>query len=161
MELNDKKYNEYVKILREELVPAMGCTEPIALAYAAAKAREVLGVLPASCEVEVSGNIIKNAKSVVVPNTNGMRGIRAAVAAGLVAGDASKILEVLSSVKEEEKAKIEEFLETHTFPPDNKECMNFRRQNHDFSPQSVCKTLPDAAGRRIPCLGAVPHGSTQ
>lgn len=114
MERNDKRYREYVKILKEELVPAMGCTEPIALAFASAKARQVLGALPLDCVVEVSGNIIKNAKSVVVPNTNGMRGIGAAVAAGIVAGDASKMLEALAFVKEEDKPKIEEYLETHT-----------------------------------------------
>ncbi len=113
MELRDKKYTEYVRILKEELVPAMGCTEPIALAYAAAKARQVLGTSPDNCIVEVSGNIIKNVKSVVVPNTNGLKGIAAAVAAGVVAGDSSKMLEVLSCISETDKPKIAEYLETH------------------------------------------------
>ena len=70
-------YREYVQILKEELLPAMGCTEPIAVAYAAARAREVLGALPDRVVVEASGNIIKNVKSVVVPNTGGLKGIAA------------------------------------------------------------------------------------
>lgn len=90
----------YIAILQEELVPATGCTEPIAVAYCGAKLREVLGALPEKALVEVSGNILKNVKSVVVPNTGGMRGIKAAVAAGLVAGQADRELEVISSVPE-------------------------------------------------------------
>lgn len=77
--------NAYIAILKEELRPAMGCTEPIAIAYAAAKAREVLGALPDRLVLEVSGNIIKNVKSVVVPHTGGLRGIPAAAAVGTVA----------------------------------------------------------------------------
>ncbi|MDD3168631.1 MAG: L-serine ammonia-lyase, iron-sulfur-dependent, subunit alpha [Eubacteriales bacterium] len=113
MQVKDKKYMEYIQILKEELVPAMGCTEPIALAYAAAKAREVLGVLPKSCRIEVSGNIIKNVKSVIVPNTGGLKGIKAAVAAGIVAGDSSKRLEVVSTIEEKVKPLIKEYEETH------------------------------------------------
>ena len=75
MEQTNPKYAAYIQILREELVPAMGCTEPIAIAYGAAKGREVLGKLPDQITVEASGNIIKNVKSVVVPNTGGLRGI--------------------------------------------------------------------------------------
>ena len=82
MEKTDKRYTTYVQILKEELVPAMGCTEPIAIAYGAAKAREVLGGLPDRVEILVSNNIIKNVKSVVVPNTGGLKGIEAAAAAG-------------------------------------------------------------------------------
>ena len=78
---SDPRYGNYLKILQEELVPATGCTEPIAIAYGAAKARELLGVLPESVLVEASGNIIKNVKSVVVPNTNSLKGIEAAAAA--------------------------------------------------------------------------------
>ena len=81
MERNDPRYQAYVEILKEELIPAMGCTEPIALAYAAAKAREVLGVLPDSVQLQVSGSIIKNVKSVIVPNTGHLKGMEAAVAA--------------------------------------------------------------------------------
>ena len=83
-------YNQYVQILKEELVPAMGCTEPIALAYAAATAKDTLGEMPERAVVYVSGNIIKNVKSVVVPHTGGLRGIKAAVAVGMIAGKAEK-----------------------------------------------------------------------
>ena len=106
MKKNDPRYRNFVQILREELVPAMGCTEPIAIAYGAAKAREVLGCLPESIRVEASGNIIKNVKSVVVPNTGGLKGIEAAAAAGAVAGDAGKILEVISQVTEDRKSVV-------------------------------------------------------
>ncbi len=100
MDREDARYAQYLRVLREELLPAMGCTEPIAIAYAAAKARAVLGTLPERLLVEVSGNIIKNVKSVVVPHTGGLRGIPAAAAAGAAAGDAEAELEVLSHVSE-------------------------------------------------------------
>ena len=103
-------YNAYVKILHEELVPAMGCTEPIAIAYASALARDTLGTMPERMEVQASGNLIKNVKSVVVPNTNGLKGIEAAVAAGVVAGDAGKALEVISVVSGEQKARIQDMV---------------------------------------------------
>lgn len=110
MEQHDAYYRQYVQILREELRPATGCTEPIAIAYAAAKARSVLGALPDRVLVEVSGNIIKNVKSVVVPHTGGLRGIPAAAAAGIVAGDAEAQLEVLSGMTEAQSAAISPFL---------------------------------------------------
>ena len=113
VEKNDSRYQHFVNILHEELVPAMGCTEPIAIAYGAAKAREVLGSIPDTIAVEASGNIIKNVKSVVVPNTNGLKGIEAAAAAGAVAGNAGKILEVISEVSEEEKLAIREYMNNH------------------------------------------------
>lgn len=100
--LSRKKYEMYLRVLREELVPAMGCTEPIAIAYASAKARATLGAFPDSCEIFVSGNIIKNAKSVVVPHTGGMKGIEAAVIAGLVGGKEEARLEVLSLITPED-----------------------------------------------------------
>ena len=103
--MEQKIYNEYVEILKEELLPAMGCTEPIAIAYAGAIAREHLGCLPERVEIEVSGNIIKNVKSVIVPNTGGLRGIEVAAAAGIVAGDAAKELT-------EAVAVIHKFLES-------------------------------------------------
>lgn len=106
-------YESYVEILREELIPAMGCTEPIAIALAAAKARQTLGMLPETCRVEVSGNIIKNVKAVTVPNTGGLKGIEAAAAAGVVAGRPELELEVLSQVTSEEIAAIGAFLENH------------------------------------------------
>ena len=110
--LTDTIYRNYVQILTEELIPAMGCTEPIAIAYAAAKAREVLGALPTQMTVEVSGNIIKNVKSVVVPHTGGLRGIVSAAAAGAVAGDAGKELEVISNVTDEQIESIKDYLHT-------------------------------------------------
>lgn len=97
MEKSDDRYGQYVAILGEELVAAMGCTEPIAIALAAARARELLGALPARVEVEASGSIIKNAKSVVVPHTGGLKGIEAAAAAGIVAGQADRSLEVIAT----------------------------------------------------------------
>ena len=113
MQKTDPRYHHFVQILREELVPAMGCTEPIALAYGAAKAREVLGKMPDSVLIEASGNIIKNVKSVVVPNTGGLKGIEAAAVAGIVGGKADKILEVISEVTEEEKKGMRAYLDTH------------------------------------------------
>lgn len=107
----DNTYRVYVDILKRELVPAMGCTEPIALAYAAAKAREVLGALPDRVEVEASGNIIKNVKSVIVPNTNHQKGIQAAVAIGIVAGKAERELEVLAEVTQDEKDEMQTYLQ--------------------------------------------------
>ena len=112
MVCGDPCYVNYVQILREELQPAMGCTEPIALAYAAAKARSVLGASPERIVAEVSGNIIKNVKSVVIPHTGGLRGIPAAIAAGAVAGNPDGELEVLSSVTEAEIQKIEAYLQS-------------------------------------------------
>ena len=112
MALTDLKYAQYLKILHEELIPAMGCTEPIAMAYAAAKAREVLGALPDKIDIVISGNIIKNVKSVIVPNTGGLKGITAAIAAGAVAGNADRQLEVLADVKEDEIPKIAQFMES-------------------------------------------------
>lgn len=111
MDRNHKKYQAYIDILREELITAMGCTEPIALAYGAAKCRSVLGRKPDAVEVWASGSIIKNVKSVIVPNTGGMKGIEAAVAAGIVAGDPSRELEVIASVSDTEKEQIRLYLE--------------------------------------------------
>lgn len=104
--MDSRRYDAYVKILKEELVPAMGCTEPIAIAYAAALARDTLGDQPEQMEIQASGNLIKNVKSVVVPNTGGRRGIEAAVAAGVIAGDADRVLEVISRVTPEQKTQI-------------------------------------------------------
>ena len=112
MERSDPRYQAYVEILKEELIPAMGCTEPIALAYAAAKAREVLGMLPESVQLQVSGSIIKNVKSVIVPNTGHLKGMEAAVAAGIIAGSADRELEVISEVSEDKKAAIRDYLQT-------------------------------------------------
>ena len=109
-EETDEKYQAYIQILKEELVPAMGCTEPIALAYAGAKAREVLGCVPDKVLVEASGSIIKNVKSVIVPNTNHLKGIPAAVTAGIIAGKAEKELEVIAEVTPDEIEQMITFL---------------------------------------------------
>ena len=105
-------YDSYLDILREELIPAMGCTEPIAVAYAAAIARDTLGCMPDSTELIVSGNIVKNVKSVVVPNTGGRKGLRTAVAAGLCFGKAEKELEVIADATEQDLADLDAYLRT-------------------------------------------------
>ena len=105
-------YSAYVDILREELVPAMGCTEPIAVAYAGALARKTLGTYPSRIELGVSGNIIKNVKSVIVPHTGGRKGLPVAVAAGARIGDADAQLEVLASVTEEQLPLLSEYLDS-------------------------------------------------
>ena len=112
MKKGDKVYQQYLDILAEELRPAMGCTEPIALAYAGAKARELLGAEPDRVQAWVSGNIIKNVKSVIVPNTGGLCGIAAAVCAGIVAGDAGKELQVISQVSPQQQQRLREYLQT-------------------------------------------------
>ena len=111
MDKSDKRYINYVEILKEELIPAMGCTEPIALSYAASVARDYLGDIPDMVEVFSCGSIIKNVKSVIIPNTGHLKGIKAAISSGIIAGDSSKVLEVISEVTEEQKKKIKEFME--------------------------------------------------
>lgn len=110
MKKGDSIYRAYVGILCEELVPAMGCTEPIAVAYAGALARKTLGSVPERIELTVSGNIIKNVKSVIVPHTGGRKGLRTAVAAGVCYGDSDKELEVLADAAEEQQAKLDGYL---------------------------------------------------
>lgn len=112
--LDEMTRKRYYAVLSEELVPAMGCTEPISLAYAAAVARKTLGVLPKSAEITVSGNIVKNVKSVIVPHTGGMHGIETAVAIGFLGGNADKELEVLSDVSEEQIQKLTAYLQNAT-----------------------------------------------
>lgn len=111
MQSTDLVYKTCVQVLKEELLPAMGCTEPIAIAYAAAVARRTLGALPARVTVTASGNIIKNVKCVFVPNTGGLRGIPAAAAAGIVAGRDELLLEVISKATAAEQAEIRAYLE--------------------------------------------------
>ena len=108
--MNRKIYNEYVTILESELVPALGCTEPIALAYAAAKAKEVLGKMPDHITMRCSGNIIKNVKGVKVPNSGGMKGVEAAAVLGITGGDPSQALEVLEHVTDPEIDEAEKLL---------------------------------------------------
>lgn len=108
-------YQAYLDILKQELVPALGCTEPIAIALAAAKARDVLGELPASLEIRCSGNIIKNVMGVVVPNSGGMKGIGAAAVLGVLGGDGDRELEVLSGVTDAQRQRARELLQTDYF----------------------------------------------
>ena len=105
-----KYYNEYVQILKEELRPAMGCTEPIAVSYAASLAKKYLKEEPKIIDVYVSGNILKNVKSVVVPNTKGLRGIKAATSIGVVAGNPDLELQCISKVGDQDIEKCNEYL---------------------------------------------------
>lgn len=114
MEKSDPHYQNYLDILHEELITATGCTEPIAVAYAAAKARDVLNKPVTAVQIEASDNIIKNVKSVVVPNTGGLRGIEAAAAAGIAAGNAAKELDVITHVDDVGLEKIATFLADRT-----------------------------------------------
>ncbi|MCR4805526.1 MAG: L-serine ammonia-lyase, iron-sulfur-dependent, subunit alpha [Clostridia bacterium] len=126
MEKHDCTYEAYCKILHAELVPAMGCTDPIVIAYACAKAKEALGCMPEKTKLQVSGNLVKNAKCVVVPNTDGLIGMRAAAAAGLIGGDPAVALEVLSSVTAQQRSQIREYLKTAQIdigPTDGKESL--------------------------------------
>ena len=109
--MTDSQYRAYLTLLRQELIPATGCTEPIAIAYAAAKARDVLGALPERIAVRASGNVIKNVKSVAVPGTGGLRGIPAAAAAGAAAGRAEAELEVLARATAEDARRIAAYLD--------------------------------------------------
>lgn len=111
MNKEDSLYSIYVQILKEELVMAMGCTEPIAISYACAKATQVLDHLPDRIVVKASGSIIKNVKSVIVPHTNGLKGIEVAAAAGALYGDADAKLEVLSSATREQIEELPEYVQ--------------------------------------------------
>lgn len=122
MKKTDIRHQAYIQILREELIPAMGCTEPIAIAYGAAIARETLGAVPDRVVVEASGSIIKNVKSVIVPNTDHQRGIPAAAAAGIIAGDASRGLEVISGTTKEQIEQMKEFIEHTDMLPQHDHC---------------------------------------
>lgn len=108
--MNETIREQYTAILKSELIKALGCTEPIAVAYAAAKARSVLGTMPDSCVVRCSGNIVKNVKGVTVPNSNGMKGISAAAVLGIVGGDAESELSVLQTVKPEDTETAKKLL---------------------------------------------------
>ncbi len=115
MDRTSKAYKAYIEMLGRELVPAMGCTEPISVAFCAAKAREELGRMPSKVHIQASGNIIKNVKSVIVPHSGGMRGLEAAAAVGILYGDASRELEVISSVGADEKKALAEEMKAFEF----------------------------------------------
>ena len=131
----------YTSILLEELQPAMGCTEPIAIAYAGAVLRDLLGEMPCRIRIRLSGNIIKNVKSVIVPATGGMHGIEAAVAAGVISGRYEKKLELLSVLTAEDRARIVELMDT---------CEMTTRNRHRICPSTAQR--PDA--ERHPYLGS-------
>ncbi len=113
--MEQRIYEGYIKILNEELLPAMGCTEPISVAYASALARETLGTVPERVEISVSGNILKNVKSVIVPNTGGLKGVTAAAAAGIIAGNACKKLQVLEGITDGERQAVSDYLKNGNF----------------------------------------------
>lgn len=139
-------YNAYVRLLRRELVPAMGCTEPIAVAYAAASAARELDSLPETVDICVSANIIKNVKSVIVPNTGGLHGLAAAAAAGIIAGNPERELLVISNVTEKQQAKIAKYLEQADFTVRESEsgalfdiCITLKGGGHE----AVCRIAED------------------
>lgn len=111
MELTDSDCSRFIAILEEELVPALGCTEPIAIAYAGACARRLLGKIPDTVCIKSSGNIIKNVKSVIVPNSGNMKGVQAAAAIGIIGGNPDKGLEVLADITEDDIERTKEFLQ--------------------------------------------------
>ena len=106
-----QEYERYLQVLKEQLIPATGCTEPIALAYAAAVCKKALGGMPEAVEAAVSGSIVKNVKSVVVPTTNGLKGIEAAIAAGITVGDPDAELQVLACAPQNTGERVLAFLE--------------------------------------------------
>ncbi len=140
-------YNTYIRILRRELVPAMGCTEPIAVAYAAASAARELDTLPETVDISVSANIIKNVKSVIVPNTGGLHGLAAAAAAGIIAGDPKSELLVISSVTEKQQAEIARYLEQANFTV---------RESESGALFDICITL-NGGGHEAVCRIAEDH----
>lgn len=113
MKINKETYQNYLKILRAELIPAGGCTEPIAIAYAAAVARETLGNMPERIKLQVSGNLIKNAKGVFIPNGGDLKGVGASAIMGVVGGDAKRKLEVLCGMKIEHLVHVKELIRTN------------------------------------------------
>lgn len=113
--MDNLKRERYIELLKHELVPALGCTEPIAIAYASAKARDILGDFPDSIEITCSGNIIKNVKGVKVPNSGGLKGVGAAAVLGVVGGDPQRELEVLESVTEENRVETLNLLGSNFF----------------------------------------------
>ena len=144
--MDAKLYDAYIRILEEELVPAMGCTEPIAVAYASAMAARELPGLPGKVHICVSSNIIKNVKSVIVPNTDGLHGLEAAAAAGVIAGDPEKRLLVISEVTDAQKKEIADYLQQAEFVVDESTtgelfdiCITLEKDGH----KSLCRIAGD------------------
>ena len=142
-------YDAYVRLLERELVPAMGCTEPIAVAYAAAVAARELGVPAETVDICVSVNIIKNVKGVIVPNTGGLHGLEAAAAAGIVAGDPDRKLLVISQVTQQQQKQIAEYLQQAAFTV---------RQSETGALFDICITLT-GGGHRAVCRIAEEHAN--
>ena len=111
--MTQQQHDVFLQTLERELIPALGCTEPIAIAYAAAKARQVLGEMPRGIRLRCSGNIIKNVRGVAVPNAGGLRGVEAAAILGVVGGDADRELEVLQAVTPRHLELTRQLLEEH------------------------------------------------
>ncbi len=143
MSLPESIVQAYTDILREELLVAMGCTEPIAIAYAASILRKTLGDDPESIAANLSGNIIKNVKSVIVPATGGLHGIEAAIAAGIVAGCPEKELEVLTALKSEDHQRISDYLAGCAFTVKEME------SEHTFDLELLGRTAGHVATVRI------------
>ncbi len=142
-------YDTYVRLLERELVPAMGCTEPIAVAYAAAVATRELGILPEAVDISVSANIIKNVKGVTVPNTGGLHGLKAATAAGIIAGDPESKLLVISQVTKEQQDRISQYLKEAAFTV---------RESDSGALFDICITL-SGGGHQASCRIAEAHAN--
>ena len=147
--MEQRIYDTYVHLLERELVPAMGCTEPIAVAYAAAVATRELGVLPETVDICVSANIIKNVKGVTVPNTGGLHGLKAATAAGIIAGDPESKLLVISQVTKAQQMQITEYLKQADFTV---------RESDSGALFDICITL-SGGGHQASCRIAEAHAN--
>ena len=147
--MEQRIYDTYVHLLERELVPAMGCTEPIAVAYAAAVATRELGVLPETVDISVSANIIKNVKGVTVPNTGGLHGLKAATAAGIIAGDPESKLLVISQVTKAQQMQITEYLKQADFTV---------RESDSGALFDICITL-SGGGHQASCRIAEAHAN--
>ena len=147
--MEQRIYDTYVHLLERELVPAMGCTEPIAVAYAAAVATRELGVLPEAVDICVSANIIKNVKGVTVPNTGGLHGLKAATAAGIIAGDPESKLLVISQVTKAQQMQIAEYLKQADFTV---------RESDSGALFDICITL-SGGGHQASCRIAEAHAN--
>jgi len=147
--MEQRVYNAYVRLLKRELVPAMGCTEPIAVAYAAAVAARELGVLPETVDICVSANIIKNVKGVIVPNTGGLQGLEAAAAAGIIAGDPDRKLLVISKATEQQQRQIAQYLQEALFKV---------RESESGALFDICITLT-GGGHQAACRIAEEHAN--
>lgn len=140
--LTKEIYDNYTAILKDELIEALGCTEPIAIAYAAAKAKSVLGRQPERIEIGCSGNIVKNVKGVIVPNTGGLIGIEAAAIAGVIGGDADRELQVLESVRKDQYKEIEKLIKEELLQSlPSQRCRKPLYRSQGLFRQRICRGL--------------------